>query len=95
MRASWCRRWRAASTTRADARKRAAKAKAAPTPTELFHRHRLAQLQRARTLAMLLIPFDAGYAIPLRRAPDVHEACSEAYGAAAKPSSLRCANCWA
>jgi methylase of polypeptide subunit release factors len=71
--------------------KRAAKAKAAPTPTELFHRHRLAQLQRARTLAMLLIPFEAGHAIPLRRAPDVHEACSEAYGAAAEAyvASLR------
>jgi methylase of polypeptide subunit release factors len=50
------------------------------TLTEQFHRHRLAQLQRARTLAMLLIPFDAGDTIPLRRAPDVREACQEAYG---------------
>jgi len=56
--------------------------KAAPTPTELFHRHRLQQLQRARTLAMLLIPFEAGHVIPLRRAPDVREACLEAYGPA-------------
>lgn len=74
--------------------KRAAKAKAAksaPTPTELFHRHRLAQLQRARTLAMLLIPFDADHGIPLRRAPDVREACLEAYGPADEPyvASLR------
>ena len=53
-----------------------------PTLTEQFHRHRLAQLQRARTLAMLLIPFDADYTIPLRRAPDVRQACNEAYGAA-------------
>jgi methylase of polypeptide subunit release factors len=74
--------------------KRAAKAKAgkAPaTPTEQFHRHRLAQLQRARALAMLLIPFEADHAVPLRRAPDVREACTEAYGAAAEPyvASLR------
>jgi hypothetical protein len=44
---------------------------------------------------MLLIPFDADYTIPLRRAPDVREACNEAYGAAASPSWPRCANCWA
>jgi len=56
--------------------------KPAGTLTEQFHRHRLAQLQRARTLAMLLIPFDAEHTIPLRRAPDVREACLEAYGAA-------------
>jgi len=73
---------------------RARRAKAAAKPatlTEQFHRHRLAQLQRARTLAMLLIPFDAGYTIPLRRAPDVAEACTEAYGAGAEPfvASLR------
>jgi methylase of polypeptide subunit release factors len=71
-----------------------ARAKAAAKPatlTEQFHRHRLAQLQRARTLAMVLIPFDAGYTIPLRRAPDVADACREAYGPAGEPlvASLR------
>jgi methylase of polypeptide subunit release factors len=67
-----------------------------PTPLERFHRHRLAQLQRARLLAMLLIPFEADYTIgldgtPLRRAPDVQEACAEAYGTGAEPfaASLR------
>lgn len=60
-------------------------AKVAPTLLESFHRHRLAQLQRARTLAMLLIPFEADYTIPLRRAPDVRQACNEAYGAATEP----------
>lgn len=55
-------------------------AKVPATPTEAFHLHRQAQSQRARTLAMLLIPFDPGYVIPLRRAPDVHLACNEAYG---------------
>jgi methylase of polypeptide subunit release factors len=73
-------------------RSKRAKAAAKPaTLTEQFHRHRLAQLQRARTLAMLLIPFEGDYTIPLRRAPDVHEACREAYGPAGEPfvASLR------
>jgi methylase of polypeptide subunit release factors len=73
---------------------RAKRAKAAARPgtlTEQFHRHRLAQLQRARTLAMLLVPFDGDYTIPLRRAPEVLEACTEAYGAGGEPfvASLR------
>ncbi|WP_323141089.1 class I SAM-dependent methyltransferase [Massilia phyllosphaerae] len=66
-------------------------AKPAATLTEQFHRHRLAQLQRARLLAMLLIPFEADYTIPLRRAADVKQACNEAYGAGTEPfvASLR------
>jgi len=72
--------------------KRKAKAAKAPaTPTEAFHLHRQAQSQRGRTLAMLLIPFDADYTIPLRRAPDVKLACNEAYGKGEQPfvASLR------
>ncbi|MFL6672819.1 MAG: methyltransferase [Massilia sp.] len=71
--------------------KRAKAAKPEATLTEQFHRHRLAQLQRARTLAMLLIPFGDGYTIPLRRAPDVADACREAYGPYQQPfvTSLR------
>ena len=59
--------------------------------TEIFNRYRLARSQRARTLGMLLIPFDAGHSIPLRRAPDVQEACTAAYGTANEPyvASLR------
>ncbi|WP_246265527.1 methyltransferase [Aromatoleum diolicum] len=53
------------------------------SPTEAFHLHRQAQAQRARTLGMLLLPFDGNYGIPLRRAPDVLQACTEAYGPAA------------
>ncbi len=58
---------------------------------EAFNLHRMAQAQRARTLGMLLIPFAAGHVIPLRRAPDVQQACMEAYGPAAAPyvASLR------
>ena len=66
-----------ARTSRAKAVKTA---KAPPTPLQAFHLHRLAQSQRARTLGMLLIPFDQDYAIPLRRAPDVQVACNEAWG---------------
>jgi len=56
-----------------------------------FHLHRQAQAQRARTLGMLLLPFDADYTLPLRRAPDVRQACAEAYGPPAEPfvASLR------
>ncbi|HLD10295.1 MAG TPA: 50S ribosomal protein L11 methyltransferase, partial [Methylophilaceae bacterium] len=50
------------------------------TPAAAFHLHRQAQSQRARTLGMLLLPLDADYNIPLRRAPDVKQACIEAYG---------------
>jgi SAM-dependent methyltransferase len=62
-------------------RAKAGKAPKLPaTPAEAFHLHRQAQSQRARTLAMLLLPFDDDYTIPLRRAPDVKLACNEAYG---------------
>ncbi|MDP1614126.1 MAG: class I SAM-dependent methyltransferase [Sulfuritalea sp.] len=66
-------------------------ASASATPAEAFHWYRLAQAQRARTLGMLLLPFDDDYQVPLRRAPDVREACAEAYGPAAGPfvASLR------
>ncbi|WP_334187709.1 class I SAM-dependent methyltransferase [Noviherbaspirillum sp.] len=65
--------------------------KTGATPADNFHLHRQAQAHRARILGMLLIPFDAGYTIPLRRAPDVRQACLEAYGPDAGPfaTSLR------
>jgi methylase of polypeptide subunit release factors len=65
--------------------------KTSEIPSEAFHLHRQAQSQRTRTLAMILIPLDSDYTIPLRRAPDMRQACNEAYGAAGKPSvaSLR------
>jgi methylase of polypeptide subunit release factors len=55
-------------------------ATAAASPAEAFHLHRQAQSQRARTLGMLLLPLAADHSIPLRRAPDVRQACLEAYG---------------
>ncbi len=54
--------------------------KAATSPIEAFNFHRQAQSQRARTLGMLLLPLEADFSIPLRRAPNVKEACAEAYG---------------
>ena len=74
-----------------DRARRAKSGKAPATPSEAFHRHRLQQLQRARTLAMLVIPFDADHGIPLRRAPDARLACLEAYGPSLEPyiASLR------
>ncbi len=49
---------------------------------DAFHLHRLAQSQRARMLGMLLVPFNADYSVPLRRAPDVKDACNLAWGPA-------------
>jgi tRNA1(Val) A37 N6-methylase TrmN6 len=61
------------------------------TARDTFNLYRLAQSQRARTLAMILIPFEADYHIPLRRSPNVKQACEEAYGAFQAPfiASLR------
>ncbi|MDO8932701.1 MAG: class I SAM-dependent methyltransferase [Rhodocyclaceae bacterium] len=80
-----------AMARRVDRKPRKKKAAAATGAADAFHRHRLAQSQRARTLGMLLLPFAADYGIPLRRAPDVHAACTEAWGPAAEPcvASLR------
>ncbi len=47
---------------------------------QAFHRYRQARSQRARTLGALLIELDANYASALRRAPDVTQACREAFG---------------
>ncbi|MBI4987100.1 MAG: class I SAM-dependent methyltransferase [Rhodocyclales bacterium] len=67
------------------------KAAPSPSPLESFNLHRQAQSQRARTLGMLLLPFDADHSVPLRRAPDVGQACLEAYGPGDAPyvASLR------
>lgn len=61
------------------------------TPLESFHKHRQQQAHRARVLNMLLIEVNADFHIPLRRAPDIKQACHEAYGetATAFVTSLR------
>ncbi len=60
--------------------------KAAASPVEAFHQHRQRQGLRARILGALLLPLEANYRIPLRRAPDVRLACEEAYGSAGQAS---------
>lgn len=56
--------------------------------TDVFHRHRLAQAQRARLLSVLTIALEADYTIALRRAPDLRQACTEAYGASDGQTSI-------
>jgi methylase of polypeptide subunit release factors len=60
-------------------------------PAEVFNLERQARAQRARTLGMLLVPLEADYAIALRRAPDLRQACAEAWGPGGEASvvSLR------
>jgi SAM-dependent methyltransferase len=79
---------------RADRPRRRSRASAATSiaaPAEAFHLYRQARSQRARTLNTLLIPLNDDYTIPLRRAPDIRQACAEAYGPAksASVTSLR------
>ncbi len=59
--------------------------------TQAHHLHRKAQAERARLLGLLLLPFDVDHGVPLRRAPDVRQACFEAHGEVAEPyvASLR------
>lgn len=50
------------------------------TPLEAFEQHHKTQAHRARVLGQLLIEIDGEYRIPLRRAPQVQTACTEAWG---------------
>ncbi|WP_374438657.1 methyltransferase [Inhella sp.] len=67
------------------------KAAAPATLLEAFHQHRKAQAERARILGLLVLRFEAGHALQLRRAPDVRAAAEAAIGAADQPylASLR------
>ncbi|HMA10196.1 MAG TPA: class I SAM-dependent methyltransferase [Ramlibacter sp.] len=51
-----------------------------PTPLDAFNQHRQAQGQRARVLGKLLVELQGDYAIDLPRAPDLRQACREAWG---------------
>ncbi|WP_374671480.1 methyltransferase [Acidovorax temperans] len=61
---------------------KAAQKAAAATPAEAFHLHRQAQAQRARVLSSVLIVLEGDYTIALRRATDLRQACTEAWGPA-------------
>lgn len=49
--------------------------------TSAFRRHRTEAVRRAHLLGLLLIPLDADFTVPLRRSPDVRQACTETYAA--------------
>jgi SAM-dependent methyltransferase len=79
---------------RADRPQRGSRTPSAATlanPGAAFHLYRQARSQRARTLNSLLIPLNDDYSIPLRRAPDIRQACVEAFGpgGTASVTSLR------
>ena len=54
----------------------------AATPALAFHQQRQVQARRAHILGSILIPLNGDYRIPLRRAPDVQAACTQAWGPA-------------
>lgn len=60
----------------------------AQIPGAAFHAHRLAQSQRSRVLGSVLIELDGDYRIALRRAPDVQQACAQAFGPALGQASV-------
>ena len=64
------------------AKKATGDAAPAPVPGAAFHAHRLAQSQRNRVLNSILVELDGDYGMALRRAPDVRQACVQAYGPA-------------
>ena len=47
---------------------------------DAFHQNRQSQAQRANILGMVLIPFNADHTNPLRRAPEMQQACVEVFG---------------
>ncbi|MGJ8620558.1 MAG: methyltransferase [Methylophilaceae bacterium] len=50
------------------------------SPKDQFHLYRKSQIERARTLGMLLVELTGDYQLPYNRAPDIAEACEHAYG---------------
>jgi SAM-dependent methyltransferase len=83
------RRMLSALGNRADRAARKSRTSAATSsagPADAFHLYRQARSQRARTLNALLIPLNDDYTIALPGAPDIRQACTEAYGPAEIPS---------
>jgi len=53
-----------------------------------FEAGRTEALRRARLLSLVLVQLDADHTLTLRRAPDVRQACAEAYGPGTAPTVL-------
>ncbi|WP_434612122.1 methyltransferase [Arthrobacter sp. A5] len=60
----------------------------AKTPAAAFRQHRQNRSCLAQVLGMLLVPLEPDYSIPLRRAPDVALACTEAFGVPTRPAVI-------
>ncbi len=69
-----------AMSARMDAAAARKKTPPAATALEGFEQHRKAQALRVRILGQLLVEVGADYRIALKRAPDVLQACTEAWG---------------
>lgn len=58
------------------------------SPADSFRLHRRARSHRARVLGRLLVLLEYDYNLVLRRAPDVRQACAEAYGPQSAPMAV-------
>lgn len=58
------------------------------TAAEVFHRHRQHRAHRARLMGRLLVLIGDDYQLDLRRAPDIRQACEEAYGPSGGPMAV-------
>ncbi|MER7007576.1 class I SAM-dependent methyltransferase [Dactylosporangium sp. NPDC000555] len=58
------------------------------SPAESFHLYRRARGHRARVLGRLVVVLEDDYRLNLRRAPDVRQACVEAYGRPSAPVAV-------
>ena len=58
------------------------------SPADSFRLHRRARSHRARVLGRLLVLLEDDYNLVLRRAPDVRQACAEAYGPQSAPMAV-------
>jgi SAM-dependent methyltransferase len=59
-----------------------------PPPPDDYPRYRADRARRARLLSLLYVPLDPGHVVPLRRAPDVREACTDVYGPLDVPAAV-------
>lgn len=57
-------------------------------PPDDYPRYRADRARRARLLSLLYVPLDPGHVLPLRRAPDVREACTDVYGPLEVPAAI-------
>jgi methylase of polypeptide subunit release factors len=77
-----------AMARRASRPRRASRKEAAEplSPAAAFHRYRMETARRAHALGMLLIELEPDHSVPLRRAPDVKQAVTEAVGPGVGPA---------